>query len=154
MTKKSDVASWPVGHRRCLKCKNIKPFSCFHKHSGCMFGVNTVCNTCRKPLSRASYSNQSLQQRLYHTAKSRATLKGIPFDIELEDIVVPDVCPVFGWPFVKGNQKQKATLDRIDPTKGYVNGNVCVMSGLANMMKSVATKEELHIFGKWACEIL
>jgi hypothetical protein len=35
------------------------------------------------------------------------------------------------------------TLDRIDNAKGYVKGNVCVISKKANTMKNNATPEEV-----------
>ena len=40
------------------------------------------------------------------------------------------------------------SLDRIDSTKGYVPGNVWVISNKANRMKSNAAAEELIIFAK------
>jgi hypothetical protein len=36
------------------------------------------------------------------------------------------------------------TLDRIDNAKGYVKGNVCVISKKANTMKNNATPEEVR----------
>jgi hypothetical protein len=41
------------------------------------------------------------------------------------------------------------SLDKIDPEKGYVKGNVMWMSQLANAMKNNATKEELKQFANW-----
>lgn len=154
MTKQSDVQSWPEGHRRCVECRELKPFSAFHKHSGCKYGVNTVCKPCRKPSSQLGWQRQSLRQRLFHRARSRATVKGIPFTITVDDIVIPDVCPVFGKPFELGHRKWGASIDKMIPELGYVKGNISVISNLANMMKSSATLEELRTFGRWACEIL
>ena len=41
-----------------------------------------------------------------------------------------------------------ASLDKIDPSKGYVIGNLQVISKKANAMKSNATIEELRLFVK------
>jgi hypothetical protein len=72
-------------------------------------------------------------------------------------IEYPKVCPVFGiklsWEIGTTNMNSPS-LDRIDPTKGYVKGNVMMISQLANAMKQNATPEQLkqfsrhHLFGK------
>lgn len=85
---------------------------------------------------------------LLSAAKVRAKEKGIDFNLDITDIVIPDVCPVFETPFEKGTWSA-ASLDRIDPSKGYVKGNVQVLSKKANTMKQNATKDELKQFALW-----
>lgn len=80
--------------------------------------------------------------------KSRSTKKGIKFDLTITDIVIPKVCPVLGTPFTYGTY-YAASLDRVDNTKGYVKGNVQVLSHKANAMKNSANIEELKAFAKW-----
>ena len=41
------------------------------------------------------------------------------------------------------------SLDRIDPGKGYVKGNVQVISMQANRMKNDGSIEELLLLSKW-----
>lgn len=86
---------------------------------------------------------------MLHRAKSRAKAKGLKFDISIEDIVIPEFCPVFGTPLerAKGkdsNKDNSPSLDRIRSEKGYVKGNVWVISNKANTIKSSATVEELY----------
>lgn len=76
---------------------------------------------------------------MWNAAKSRANKKGREFSIELSDVVIPALCPVLGIPM------DRPSLDRIDGTKGYVKGNVRVISHRANMLKNNATIEELTL---------
>lgn len=80
-------------------------------------------------------------------ARSRAKTRGIAFTIEPDDVVVPAKCPVLGIEVAcahGGLKSTSPTLDRIDNTKGYVKGNVIVVSWRANRLKSDATIDELR----------
>lgn len=83
-------------------------------------------------------------------ARYRARKAGIPFNLTLEDIIIPDECPVLGIPIRhrdggKHGDDNSPQLDRIVPSFGYVKGNVMVISGRANRIKSDATYEELEV---------
>lgn len=88
------------------------------------------------------------EKRMLVGARQRAKDKGISCTIELCDIIIPEVCPVFKTPFIVGTQ-YAASLDRINPTKGYEKGNVQVISRKANAMKQDASQEELERFCEW-----
>lgn len=80
--------------------------------------------------------------------KSRAKVRGIPFNLVHEDIVIPKLCPILGIPLeisTGGPSPNSPSLDRIDPQYGYVKGNVHVISHRANTIKSDATLEELKM---------
>jgi hypothetical protein len=94
---------------------------------------------------------RTLEYKIYHTAKIRAKVKNLQFNISVTDIKIPDNCPILGIPLSKlwGNVTQdsknrfdKPSLDRIDSAKGYVVGNVEVLSYRANMIKGDGTIEE------------
>lgn len=99
-----------------------------------------------------NYRNKNNEKTLLSQAKYRARKRGLEFNIDLSDIVIPDNCPLTGIPIVRGMGKKKGwsspSLDRVDITKGYIKGNVAVISDLANTMKNSATLEELLEFAK------
>lgn len=94
------------------------------------------------------YYKRNPARRLYTDARKRASSLGVLFDLTPDDIEIPTICPVFGKPF-EGGTMYAMSLDRIIPDKGYVKGNVQVISRKANLMKNNATEEELKCFAEW-----
>lgn len=83
---------------------------------------------------------------IYHNAKRRAKDKNIDFDIHWSELKIPEYCPVLGIPIIKGiknSSENSPSIDRIIPEKGYVKGNVAIISSKANRLKQNATLEEL-----------
>jgi hypothetical protein len=69
--------------------------------------------------------------------------------------ITPKKCPVFNKTMTAGVGAPhwfSPSTDRIDPKKGYVRGNIQVISMLANHMKQEATKSQLAKFAKWVKE--
>jgi hypothetical protein len=156
--------------RTCTQCSELKsPAEFVWKLRGRRLG--TRCGSCRKAnykgnphiareRSRAYYHankekclKQSRVKResnivvlLIAAARSRAKKCGLDFDLSRADVIVPAVCPVLGLPLIMGVGRcgpGSPTLDRIDSAKGYVKGNVMVISFRANTIKSDATPAEL-----------
>lgn len=85
---------------------------------------------------------------IWVAAKNRAKRKNIEFDISEDDFELPSICPLLNIPMWKNPDKacpNSYSLDRIDPKKGYIKGNVWVVSKRANAIKSDATLEELEL---------
>lgn len=87
---------------------------------------------------------------LVSTARARAKERGVPFSITTADLARVTNCPILGIPmdFAKkgrGAADNSPSIDRIDPAKGYVPGNVWIISSKANRMKSDATLQELEL---------
>lgn len=96
------------------------------------------------------------ERYLFRTAKNRAAKHGIEFDLDYSDCLVPERCPILGMRLevfsqIRGNPCA-ASVDRIDNSKGYIKGNVQVISLLANQMKSTANAEQLRSFARWVME--
>ncbi len=81
--------------------------------------------------------------------KCRAKREGIPFSLNASDIIIPEYCPVLGIKLIKGNGMYAASVDRIDNTKGYMAGNIVVVSMLANRIKNSATPDQILSVGNF-----
>lgn len=99
----------------------------------------------------------SNKAKLLKRAKERAKKLNLEFDLTEDDIIVSAFCPILGIPLrvntgLIGGRNDSPSIDRKDSTKGYVKGNVWVISQLANQMKSNATTEQLKSFARWINE--
>lgn len=98
------------------------------------------------------YALENPEKIMLALCKQRASLKGLEFSLVEEDFVFPETCPYLGMPLTyirgKGRQTTNYSVDRIDSTKGYVKGNIQIISDLANRMKQEATPEQLVTFAK------
>lgn len=94
-----------------------------------------------------------IRKYLYTNAKTRAKERKQEFSIDLEDIIVPRICPFLGleMQYNEGiKQDNSYSLDRIDSSKGYIKGNIQVISLRANRIKNDSTIEELEmILNNW-----
>ncbi len=113
----------------------------------CSKGHVTECTECRRQINQRAYRrnfDNKIVLNILYGARSRAKKQGIPCDLTanyLRSIWPEDnCCPIFGTPFVKGRAgggpaPNTATLDKIIPELGYVEGNVAVISHRANCIK-------------------
>ena len=82
-------------------------------------------------------------------AQRRAKCKGIPFDIDVDYLLsifpLDRKCPALGIELKWGEDDRgtSPSLDRAEPSKGYVRGNVRWLSQLANQIKTNATIAEI-----------
>ena len=110
----------------------------------------------RNQVKQYEYRINNPEWYMHYKARRRARDNNIEFNIEVSDVVMPKKCPVFSQYELKkeisnisGPKPWSPSLDRIDNTKGYVKGNVQVISNKANTMKGNATPEELLQFAYW-----
>jgi hypothetical protein len=101
---------------------------------------------------RKRTAKQEHERKMLIHLKNKANGMGLPFNLSLGDVHIPDYCPVFGFKFVKGNTKgtkhggnsKSPSVDRIIPSKGYVKGNVVVVSLKANTIKETASLSQME----------
>ena len=140
--------------KRCSKCGIVKSIDQFHRSKRYASGRESACKDCKIKYRQA---NPVLIQtnHMVNKARTRAKNKGLPFDIDSDYIrsIIPSHCPIFGtrleWSCNRGGAARalpnSPSLDRIDPSKGYVKGNVWIISSRANRIKSDASHEELKL---------
>lgn len=87
------------------------------------------------------------EEEILSNCRQRAKNYNIPFNLELSDIVIPKYCPVFGIE-IRKNEIHKSnhspSIDRIIPEKGYIKGNICIISDKANRLKSNMTIQDIE----------
>ena len=104
-------------------------------------------------LNRIITNEDAYKKYIVRSARRRALLKGIPFDIDYTDIHIPEYCPLLGIKLNKhvGEGRifdDSPSLDKIVPELGSVRGNVWIISDRANRIKSNASLEELQLLVK------
>lgn len=101
---------------------------------------------------KASYIKQKLSKPelwLFKQAKKRAKDKQLEFTLVIEDIKIPQKCPIMheALQYIPGGYSDYSpSIDRIDSSKGYTKDNIQIISSIANRMKWNATKEQLLTF--------
>jgi transcriptional regulator with XRE-family HTH domain len=113
---------------------------------------------------RREWELRTPERAMVSSARIRAKRDGVPCTITFKDAVIPDRCPVLGITLQKSvrpvgtNLKKNdidnsPTLDRIIPSKGYVPGNVAVISHRANRIKNDSTIEEMQKILDWLKDV-
>lgn len=135
--------------KQCTKCKQVKPNSEYRCYKGTKFRPRCrVCENKRRKYNEQDALFKDPTRILYKGCKDRARQKGLDFDLTrayLHDLYQPN-CPVLGVPLSRAEGRAadaSPSLDRIDSTKGYVQGNVRIISWRANKLKNNASLDEL-----------
>jgi hypothetical protein len=161
--------------KKCSKCQTAKPLTEFNKTKTNKDGLSYLCKDCNKKTTKAYrernhkryYENQKakrseesvfISQHLYNL-KTRASKKGLEVTVTQEFLLEllqasNYKCSVTGLtmnlethPRKKANPF-KASLDRVDSSKGYTEENVQWVCWSVNQMKSDKTKEEFEFWIK------
>lgn len=103
-----------------------------------------------KPDTRTTHGKtDTVEYRLLSGAKKRTQRSGLRFDLTVHDIpAIPDRCPVLDIALQCSSGRMSdasPSLDRIEPKRGYVSGNVRVISWRANRLRSDASAAELRL---------
>ena len=121
--------------------------------------INSTIFSGRKPVvscgcrKKAGYTNRNSygkhrqqEKRLLYYARKNAKRSGRECELTIDDIVIPEYCPVLGIKLEPGEKicsDTSPSIDRIDSTKGYTKDNIWIISNRANRIKNDATIEEI-----------
>jgi hypothetical protein len=149
-----------------VTCNVEKPLNEFWRQSSKRNGRQSECKPCMRLRTNAYHrahreelrgpNNAQITRRrqqdpvgaILRAVKARAKQVGLEFNLTREDIVIPEFCPVlgirvrFGLGWGRGGHDYSASVDRFDNERGYVKGNIVVVSYRANRLKSDATIAE------------
>jgi hypothetical protein len=102
--------------------------------------------------SQLNHYHKYPERRILRFTKYHAKRTNQEFNLEESDIKIPTHCPYLGvkitTEYGDGRKDSNASIDKIDPARGYIKGNVQIISFKANRMKNDATKPELLIFAQ------
>lgn len=143
----------PFERRQDARCCSVKCGKSYNRKK------HYYNNLARYEEKRLEY-NSDIERKCLVRLKSRCKITGQDFNLEVGDLTFPTHCPVLGLELKydnkgKGYKPDGYSVDKINPSLGYVKGNVRVISSRANLLKSNATVEELEKVLKdakqWQC---
>ena len=151
-----NAGGWEKGPtKRCSKCNEEKSIKSFYCNNASKTKLHSSCKRCCEE-KRRLYYRKNVPKLILANAKTRALEKRLEFDLTIEDLEpLPTHCPVFGMELTYGGkngrhrQDSSFSIDRKDNAKGYVRGNVAVISWLANRFKSDAEAWQLERVAAW-----
>jgi hypothetical protein len=135
----------------CSLCDKLKEKREFYAKLGLKDGIWKRCRSCCSDMAHKNNEKvkkertlDQWKQELFKRNRRNAIKEGIKFTIELNDIEIPEFCPVLGIKMIFAGESMDAypSLDKIVPELGYIKGNVCIISGRANRIKNNGTAEE------------
>lgn len=108
-----------------------------------------TCPECNRVYMRNYLRLRRLRQpekELWSRAKKRAKKLGVPFELAEIDVKLPKFCPALGikLDWTNGRSDNSPSLDRIVPRRGYVPGNIRVISDRANRLKGDKTLAQMR----------
>ena len=160
----------------CSRCNQSLPIEGFHKGNA-SYGKMSWCKKCanaykveahrKNPEKRQAFDTKRLASpvgrasNIYRAAKRRALAKGVDFSVSIcriEQAVVDGVCERTGISFdltkpeLLSRNPYAASIDRIDPFKGYTDDNVQIVVSMYNLGKSQFSDDQFIAFCKIVAE--
>ena len=163
-------AEWNGDLLLCHKCGKFLPVSEFAKHQSYPYrdGHDARCSKCRTKQYNETKKKFSEEKALAHIlqmrflcAKERAEKKNLPFNLTKEYLKElwdkqGGKCAVSGIEMTcslcEGRTPTNVSIDQINPSAGYVVGNIQLVCMAVNQIKSDLTMEDVYMFCKGILE--
>ena len=144
----------------CIGCKELlsQKFFSYKVKDDPSQGIRPRCKSCsaeralKEKEKRKNDWKYKPSLHMLNNSKQRAKVAGRENTLVLDDIVIPDFCPVLGIKLETGDRKNHGnapSIDRIDNSKGYIKENIMIISDRANKLKKDASIDELIMIGKF-----
>jgi hypothetical protein len=156
---------WRAKNREHLKERNRKHYNEVYKHTEThkkqtQKSAKQFMSKCsadpefkaKRDAATKAYRLKNFARVRLKVAEGRAKTRGMEFTITEADITWNTVCPILGIPLNYSNSAQlddSPSIDRIDNSKGYIPGNVVVISWKANNLKSNGQREDFEKLITW-----
>lgn len=94
---------------------------------------------------RLLYDTRDPEKYILTRTRSNSKPRGLECTITIEDIYIPEFCPILNIKLdqVRSGSRYAPSLDHVDNTKGYIPGNVRVISRRANDLKGDLNLKEV-----------
>lgn len=141
------------GHKYSWTCR-----VCHSARSAAKYKADRVERDNATQAWRALHPERYTAGKLHRAARARAVDRGLEYSLSISAIEMwlknQPACPIFGTVFPLGPHgngvcPESPTLDRLQPEKGYVPGNVALISHRANTIKSIGTAAEHERIAQW-----
>ena len=104
---------------------------------------------CKKCKSNIHNCPNSMSEKLYKHSKKSAKSRNLEYELDqdyIEELLIKQNsrCLYTGIEFLNNHKDKNTypTIDRIDPSKGYIKGNICICTWAVNIIKSTFTTEQ------------
>lgn len=142
---------------QCVKCEQFHPFTHFsNTRAKDANGQNIRRTTCKHCTYGHIATGRDKQKMHLNAIRHRCKQKGIPFNLEYDDLTIPAKCPILGVDLLQGWGESNLnaafnspSVDKIIPSLGYIKGNTQVISNRANIMKNDATIDNIRALLKY-----
>src|SRR4030042_3294934 len=118
----------------CKKCR-CNESAIYHRLIRKRMSPNEIMSDIEKSRKYKQDPMISFKRYMIRCTKNHSKRENLENSLNVDDIIIPDICPILKTKIIIGDLKFTPTVDRIDNNKGYIKDNIKIISRLANNMK-------------------